>query len=43
MIFDGYRGPVWDIDKERRSRLVFIGIGLDQIILEKEFLQCQKV
>lgn len=41
MIFDGYRGPLWNTD--RRSRLVFIGIDIDQVTLEKEFLLCQKV
>lgn len=39
MLFDGELGPTW-ADGERKSRLVFIGRGLDAENLEREFLNC---
>ena len=42
MLFDGELGPTW-ADGERKSRLVFIGRGLDAENLEREFLSCTHV
>eukprot|EP01039_Chlorochromonas_danica_P008044 gene8044-8874_t len=37
MIFDGQKGEKWNDGETRRSRLVFIGIGLDKEELENDF------
>lgn len=41
MIFNGERGPKWEDEKSRHSRLVFIGKNLDFEELKRCFLSCR--
>ena len=40
MLFDGELGPLWPEGDIRKSRLVFIGRGLNAEALESDFVSC---
>jgi G3E family GTPase len=40
MLFNGERGEKWGTDRERRSRLVFIGVKLNHSELKMGFHKC---